>query len=146
MNLKKAKENARKLIATAVMIAAIAGLLLFGLSFFILDIYDISLATKEIAQFNIRINALFIPVFSFNISLYFTLRAGGDTKSTFLMDAGYMWILPVPISLTLSYFTNLPVTMMFLIVQTLDIPKMLFGISRYRKENWVRNLSKEDNI
>ncbi len=144
--LEKAKENARKLIATAVMIAAIAGLLLFGLSFFILDIYDISLATKEIAQFNIRINALFIPVFSFNISLYFTLRAGGDTKSTFLMDAGYMWILPVPIALTLSYFTNLPVTMMFLIVQTLDIPKMLFGISRYRKENWVRNLSKEDNI
>lgn len=141
--LEEAKDNAKKLIATAVIVAAAAGLILFALSFFILNIYDVSDATKQIAQFNIRINALFIPVFSFNVTLYFTLRAGGDTKSTFLMDAGYMWFLPVPIALLLSYFTDMPVTMMFLFVQMLDIPKMLIGLSRYRKEHWVRNLAIE---
>lgn len=142
--LDQAKDNAKKLIATAMMVASVAGIILFILSFFILNIYDVSEATKEIAQFNIRINALFIPIFSFNVTLYFTLRAGGDTKSTFLMDAGYMWILPVPLALVLSYFTNLPVTLMFLCVQMLDIPKMFIGLSRYKKEHWVRNLAKED--
>jgi Na+-driven multidrug efflux pump len=142
--LDQAKDNAKKLIATAVMVAVAAGFILFILSFFILNIYDVSDATKKIAQFNIRINALFIPVFSFNVTLYFTLRAGGDTKSTFLMDAGYMWILPVPTALLLSYLTALPVTLMFLLVQMLDIPKMVIGLSRYRKEHWVRNLAKED--
>ncbi|MDY0294427.1 MAG: MATE family efflux transporter [Acholeplasmataceae bacterium] len=141
--LEEAKDNAKKLIATAVIVAAAAGLILFALSFFILNIYDVSDATKQIAQFNIRINALFIPVFSFNVTLYFTLRAGGDTKSTFLMDAGYMWFLPVPTALLLSYLTDMPVTMMFLFVQMLDIPKMLIGLSRYRKEHWVRNLAIE---
>jgi putative MATE family efflux protein len=142
--LDQAKDNAKKLIATAVMVAVAAGFILFILSFFILNIYDVADATKKIAQFNIRINALFIPVFSFNVTLYFTLRAGGDTKSTFLMDAGYMWILPVPTALLLSYLTALPVTLMFLFVQMLDIPKMVIGLSRYRKEHWVRNLAKED--
>ncbi|HAX02394.1 MAG: hypothetical protein A2Y45_03775 [Tenericutes bacterium GWC2_34_14] len=139
--LDEARDNSKKLIATAVMVAGAAGIILFILSFFILNIYSVSELTKEVAQFNIRINALFIPVFSFNVTLYFTLRAGGDTRSTFLMDAGYMWIIPVPIALVLSYFTSLPVTMMFLIVQALDIPKMIFGLSRYRKEHWVKNLA-----
>lgn len=142
--LAKAKDNAQKLIATAVMVAAVAGFLLFILSFFILNIYDVSQTTKQIAQFNIRINALFIPIYSFNVTLYFTMRAGGDTKSTFLMDAGYMWVLPVPIALMLSYLTSLPVTLMFLFIQMLDIPKMLFGLTRYRKDNWVRNLAIDD--
>lgn len=139
--LDEARKNAKKLIATAVMVATVAGFILFALSFFILNIYDVEDLTKNIAQFNIRINALFIPIYSFNVTLYFTLRSGGDTKSTFLMDAGYMWVLPVPLALLLAYVTNLPVTMMFLMIQAMDIPKMAFGISRYKKEHWVKNLA-----
>jgi len=141
--LEEAKENAKKLIFTAVMIAIVAGIVLFILSFFILDIYSVDIETKRVAQFNIRINALFIPVYSFNVALYFTLRSGGDTKSTMMIDSGYMWLVPVPVSLLLSYLTQLPITLMFLIVQSLDIPKMMFGLSRYRKEHWVKNLAKE---
>lgn len=144
--LEKAKDNAKKLIAFSVVFAMFTGVLLFILSFFIVDIYDVTNITKDIATFNIRINALFIPVYSFNVAIYFTLRAGGDTKSTFMMDAMYMWIIPVPVALMLSYLTKLPVTTMFLIVQTLDIPKMLFGLSRYKKERWVKNLANEEQI
>lgn len=141
--LDQARENSQKLITTAVIVAIAAGIILFILSFFILNIYDVEEVTKQMAQFNIRINALFIPVFSFNVTMYFTLRAGGDTRSTFMMDAGYMWVIPVPIALLLAYLTHLPVTMLFLIVQSLDIPKMAFGLSRYRKEHWIRNLAIE---
>ena len=142
-NLQEAKENSKKLIAFSVFIAIIAGSILFILSFFILDLYDVAEVTKRTAAFNIRVNALFIPVYSFNVALYFTLRAGGDTKSTIMIDAGYMWVVPVPIALALAYFTNLPVTLMFLLVQSLDIPKMAFGLARYKKEHWVKNLAEE---
>jgi Na+-driven multidrug efflux pump len=141
--LDQARDNAKKLIFTSVLIAIAAGIFLFILSFFILDIYSVDFATKRVAQFNIRINALFIPVYSFNVALYFTLRSGGDTKSTMLIDSGYMWVVPVPVAMILSYFTQLPITMMFLIVQSLDIPKMLFGLHRYKKEHWVKNLAKD---
>ncbi|MBN2267917.1 MAG: MATE family efflux transporter [Acholeplasmataceae bacterium] len=141
--LDEAKENAKKLIAFSVFIAVIAGLILFILSFFILNIYDVADTTKDIARFNIRINALFIPVYSFNVALFFTLRSGGDTKSTFMIDSGYMWVVAVPIAMILAYFTDLKVTMMFLLIQSLDLPKMFFGLSRFKKEHWVKNLASE---
>ena len=143
--LIEAKDNARKLIAFAVFFAMCMGVLLFILSFFILDIYKIAEETKAIALFNIRINALFIPLFSFNISLYFTLRSGGDTKSTLLMDSVYMWVVAVPIAYAISRWTNWPVTLMFLIIQLTDIPKAIFGLSRYRKGYWIKNLAKNEN-
>lgn len=139
--LEQAKDNAKKLIAFSVGVAIIAGMILFVLSFFILGIYDVVDTTKQIAAFNIRVNALFIPFYSFNVALYFTLRAGGDTKSTMLIDSGYMWVVPVPIAMVLAYFTQLPVTLMFLIVQSMEIPKMLFGLSRYQKGYWIKNLA-----
>ncbi len=145
-DLQQAKDNAKKLIAFSVVFAAAAGLMLFILSFFILNIYDVSEATKRTAAFNIRVNAIFIPVYSFNVALYFTLRSGGDTKSTMMIDSGYMWAVPVPVSLALAYFTKLPVIYMFLIVQMLDIPKMLFGLSRYRKGHWIKNIAKDNDL
>ena len=142
--LEKAKDNAKKVIAFAVMFAFVTGAMLFILSFFILDLYDITDATRRIAGNNIRINAVFIPVYSFNVSMYFTLRAGGDTKSTMLMDSGYMWVMQVPIIFVLARVTNLDVIMLFLIVQLLELPKSVFALHRYRKENWVRNLAIEN--
>ncbi len=144
--LEEAKDNARKLIAFAVFFAACMGVLLFILSFFVLDIYRVSEETKAIAMFNIRVNAIFIPVYSFNVALYFTLRSGGDTKSTLLMDSVYMWVVAVPIAFVMSRFTDWPVTIMFLIVQLTDIPKGLFGLSRYRKGYWIKNLAKNEDI
>ncbi|MCR3906642.1 MAG: MATE family efflux transporter, partial [Tenericutes bacterium] len=139
--LEQAKDNAKKLIAFSVGVAIVAGIILFILSFFILGIYDVADTTKQIAAFNIRVNALFVPFYSFNVALYFTLRSGGDTKSTMLIDSGYMWIVPVPIAMLMAYFTQLPVTLMFLIVQSTEIPKMLFGLSRYNKGYWIKNLA-----
>jgi putative MATE family efflux protein len=139
--LEEAKDNAKKVIAFAVVFAFFTGLILFGLSFFIVDLYDVSEATKILAGKNIRINAIFIPVFSFNVSMYFTLRSGGDTRSTMLMDSGYMWVVQVPLIFILARVTNLNVVMLFLIVQGLELPKSIFALSRYKKENWVRNLA-----
>ncbi|MFP4287191.1 MAG: MATE family efflux transporter [Candidatus Izemoplasmataceae bacterium] len=142
--LEVAKDNARKLIAFAVMLAIGAGSILFILSFFVLDFYSINESTKSIALFNIRINALFIPFYSFNVALYFILRSGGDTLSTVLMDSGYMWAIAVPIALILAFFTSMPITLMFLMIQSLDIPKAFIATARYKKGRWLRNLAKSD--
>ncbi len=139
--LEEAKDNAVKLIAFSVFVAFIFGLLLIVGSFFIPNLYDVSESTREIVAFNIRVNGVFIPVFAFNMGLFFVIRAGGDTKSTLLMDAVFMWVVSVPMALGLAYFTKMDVRIMFLIIQANDIPKGVFAIVRYRKGNWVRNLA-----
>ena len=144
--LDQAKDNSKKLIFASMVFSAFMGVLLFVLSFFILGIYDISEEAKRIAEFNIRVNALIIPVLAFNVSMYFTLRAGGDTKSTFLMDSVYMWIAQVPVVFLLSRLTTLPANMLFLIVQLLEVPKMAFAYARYKRGYWIRNLHDSNEI
>ncbi|MBI9009215.1 MAG: MATE family efflux transporter [Tenericutes bacterium] len=139
--LELAKENSKKLIFAALVTAVCMGVILFILSYFVIDIYNVLDETKAYAAFNIRVNAITIPIVAFNVSMYFTLRAGGDIKSTFIMDSGYMWTIQVPIIFILSRVTDLPITMLFLIVQLLEIPKMGFALARYRKGNWIRNLA-----
>ena len=139
--LEAARENAKKLIAFSVMIAIVAGMLLFSLSFFIVHIYNVADTVKNIAQFIIRVQSILIPVYTFNVCLFFTFRAGGDTKSTFIFDSGFMMAVSVPIALALSFFTMLPITLMFLLVQMTEIPKLTFGLWRYKKGHWIKNLA-----
>lgn len=143
--LKEAKENSKKIIVFAFVLAIILGVLLFILSFFILNLYEISSETEMIAKFNIRVNAIIIPIISLYIALYFTLRSGGDTRSTMLMDSGYIWVVQVPVVFILSRFTGMRVIHMFLIIQLLEIPKVALAYSRYRKEYWLRNLAIENS-
>jgi putative MATE family efflux protein len=139
-----AKDNAKKLIFTAFAFSIFTGVILFGLSYFIVDIFQFEDITKSWASFNIRVNALFIPLYSLNVAIYFTLRSGGDMRSTVMMDSGFMWVVSVPVALSLAYFTTLPITLMFLLVQSLEIPKSIFGLYRYKKEYWLKNLAKND--
>ncbi|MGM0495530.1 MAG: MATE family efflux transporter [Bacillota bacterium] len=143
--LKEAKENSLKIITFAVIFAFILGIILFVLSFFVLNLYDITAETKAIAQFNIRVNAFVIPIISLYMALYFTLRSGGDTRSTMIMDSGYIWVIQVPVVFLLARLTNLGVIYLFLIVQLLEVPKVLLAYSRYKKEYWLRNLAKEND-
>jgi putative MATE family efflux protein len=139
--LEMAKDNARKMIAFGVLFSLFAGVLLFIASFFVLDIYQVSEEAKTIARFCIRVNSVFIAVYAFNVAMYFTLRSGGDIKSTLQMDSGFMWVVMVPVAMVLAYFTTMSVTLMFLIIQSLDIPKAFFAVNRYKKGLWVKNLA-----
>ncbi|MFW5888951.1 MAG: MATE family efflux transporter [Bacillota bacterium] len=143
--LREAKENSVKIITFAVCFSIILGLILFVLSFFVLNLYDITEETKAIAKFNIRVNAFIIPIISLYMALYFTLRSGGDTRSTMIMDSGYIWVIQVPTVFLLARLTELGVIYLFLIVQILEIPKVLIAYSRYKKEYWLRNLAKEND-
>jgi putative MATE family efflux protein len=108
--LDEARDNAKKVIATAVVFACFMGIVLFTLSFFIVDLYDVEILTRQTAIFNIRVNSMFIPIYAFNVSLYFTLRSGGDMRSTMMIDSGFMWVISVPFAMILAHLTSLPVT------------------------------------
>ncbi len=141
--LKEAKENAIKIMYFAVFLALLMGLILFILSYFIMDLYSVSAETKAITIYALRINALMIPIMSLNVTIYFTLRSGGDTRSTILMDSAFVWTIQVPTVFLISRLTNLPVTILFLIVQGLEIPKMLYGFTRFNRDTWMKNLAIE---
>ena len=145
-SLEEAQLNAQRLIFIATVFAVFVGVVQFAISFFVLDIYTVSESTKLAAQFNIRVNSMFVPLYTMNVTMFFIIRSGGDTISTFLMDSGFMWVIAVPIALSLAFFTTLPITTMFLIIQGTEFLKVGFAYYRFGKKKWVKNLAQTPEI
>jgi putative MATE family efflux protein len=145
-SLDEAEANAKRLILVATVLALLVGLIQFALSFVVLDLYSVSAITKEAAQFNIRVNAMFVPLYTMNVTIFFIIRSGGDTLSTFLMDSGFMWVIAVPIALSLAFFTTLPITWMFLLIQGTEFLKVSFAFSRFFQRRWIKNLANTPEV
>ena len=145
-SLAEAEGNAKRLILIATALAIIVGVLQFGLSFVVLDLYSVSTMTKQAAQFNIRVNAMFVSLYTLNVTIFFIIRSGGDTLSTFLMDSGFMWVIAVPFALVLAFFTDLPITWMFLLIQGTEILKVAFAFNRFFQRRWIKNLANTPDV
>lgn len=82
-------------------------------------------------------------MFAHTLSLtsYFTLRVGGKTGLTMILDTGLMFILYIPVSWLFVLLTNLDLVYIFLIVTSLDIIKSIIGIIMVKSKTWVRNIT-----
>ena len=145
-SLEEAELNAKRLIFIATALAVIVGVIQFGLSFFVLDLYSVSEVTRQSAEFNIRVNSLFVPLYTMNVTIFFIIRSGGDTLSTFLMDSGFMWVVAVPVALALAFFTTLPITIMFLLIQGTEFLKVAFAFNRFFQRRWIKNLANTPDV
>lgn len=84
-----------------------------------------------------------LPIISLYYSSYFTMRAGGKTLLTFFFDSGYTFMFTFMVALCLTRFTNLPIFNVYLLVQCVDIPKAVLGITLVKKGIWVHNIVNE---
>ena len=142
-DLKKAKDNAYKLVCFGIMCAMVFLVLMFGTSFFAPYLYNVSLEAQHLAASFLRVMSIFFVMYVFNSSIYFVLRAGGDTKSTLFMDSCFMWVCNIPVVAGLSYFTGLNVILLYVLGQMTDVLKAGLSYHMLRREKWVRNLTAE---
>ena len=139
--LEEAKENAYKLLGFSLILAGVILVLMFATSYVAPYFYNVSMEAKHLSANFLRIMALFFVLYMFNTSIYFILRAGGDTKSTLFMDSGFMWMLNIPLVILLAYHTNLHVLIVYAIGQSTDVLKACVSYYLLKKEKWVKNLT-----
>ena len=141
--LDEAESNAYKLMMVAFLSAVVVGSLLFIMAPFVVGLYDISDQTYTWALITTRYNSVLICLYSVNVAIYFTLRSGGDMRSTVYADAGFTWVIMVPLALILAYFTNLDVTWLFLLVKGTELLKFFYALGLIKKKRWLQNLANE---
>ena len=83
---------------------------------------------------------MFIPVHAFANASYFTIRSGGKTLVTFLMDSVFIMGVNVPIAFALYYVFNLPIWVSFPLIQAIDIIKVIIGMILVKKKVWLNNI------
>lgn len=138
--IDEAKDTAWKLMAAAVASNLVMSTLLFALSPLIPQIYNTEPHVREIAMKMLWVVAAMMPMYSMSHCAYFTLRSGGRTIITFFFDSGFTWGVSVPVAYALANMTTLSVVPMYLLVQSLELIKVVIGVILVRRGVWVRNI------
>jgi putative MATE family efflux protein len=69
------------------------------------------------------------------------MRSGGDTRFAYLMDAGAMWGLGVPLALLGAFVLQLPVHQVYMLVMGEEAVKFLASLWRFRSKRWIHDLA-----
>ena len=145
-DLEKGRDNAYKLIIFSCLLSLVFALMLFGASFMMPLLYrNVSDEALALSSSFMKVMALFFILYMFNTQCYFTLRAGGDTRSTMFLDSFFMWLFNIPLVYFLAYLTDINVLLVYIIGQSTDLLKAFLSISLVRKEKWVSNLTVENS-
>ena len=140
-HLDEARNNGYRLLGFSTMLSLIFGLGMFGASFVVPGLYNVSDAAREVAVTVLRIQSCMFWIYMFTCMCYFILRAGGDTKNTLLMDSVFMWTVNLPLVGLCTYLTDFPIVGLYLVGQLTDLIKLFISYKMVRKEKWVRNLT-----
>ncbi|MCQ2399355.1 MAG: MATE family efflux transporter, partial [Clostridia bacterium] len=138
--LDEAKDTDRKMIALSVMLAVGMAIILASLSPVFPLLYNTTDDIRALATYLILIASTIMPFSAFNNASYFTIRAGGQVLLTVIFDSGFMWAVSVPVLFCLSRFTVIDIYLLFVIGQSMEILKFVFGFILIKKNNWVRRL------
>lgn len=139
-NLELARKHAYQLRQFSVWLAVIFGILIFLASFITPHFYNISREIFDNATNLIRVQACFFWIYVYNTEIFFIIRAGGDVKSTLMMDAVFIWLVNIPIVYLLATLTNVDIFLLYICGQCTDIIKMFVCTHYFNKGKWIKNL------
>ena len=138
--LDKARDTARKMMAFSIFCAAMMALLLIVMSALFPRLYNVSGEVRTLATFMILVSAALLPFSAYAHAAYFTIRSGGRVLVTLLFDSVYMWALVVPLVFVLSRFTDMSIHWLFVVGQSVEIVKCIFGYILLSRINWAKRL------
>ena len=140
---EEAKENSLRLTRFTGALGLVVALMVISISGVFPTFFETTESIRALGRNFIIINAIFLPLHGILNSLYFTLRSGGKTFITFLFDSVFSWIFIVPTAFVLCKYVNLPILTIFVLVNGLEIIKIIIGYVLIKKGVWISNLAKE---
>jgi Na+-driven multidrug efflux pump len=70
-----------------------------------------------------------------------TLRSGGDTVYSLILDGFVIWLVGVPLAALGAFFFMFPIQLVYLMVLSEELTKFVFGLRRYFSRKWINNLA-----
>lgn len=141
-DVPRAVKTGRSSLLLTIGFAALVGLLLRLFAPYLLALYQVSEGVHETALRLLTVLALTLWVRSANMLLIVgVLRAGGDTRFAFIVDAGLIWSIGVPLAFIGAFVLHLPVYFVYPLVVSEEFAKFAIGLVRFRSRRWVNNLA-----
>jgi len=140
---EKALADTWKLEAFGFFCAAVSGLLLILVAPYIPNIYTgTSHEVRAMASRLLVIAGCIMPIISIAHVSYFVLRSGGKTIITFLFDAGYTWVISVPLAVLMVNVFGTDIYTAYATVEGVNITKCIIAFILIKKRVWMQNIAK----
>ncbi|MCR4955183.1 MAG: MATE family efflux transporter [Lachnospiraceae bacterium] len=138
--LKEAEKYAGWLMAFALFVSTVVGLIAFPTAFWFPNMYNTTGEILELATYIILTSAVCMPMWSYSNVCYNVLRSGGKTGITFLFDFVFTWGIQIPICYFLAYHTQMPFKILYVVVIYTEIIKDMIGYFMVKSGFWVQNI------
>jgi Na+-driven multidrug efflux pump len=135
---------ARTFIGLAVSFAFVTGGAAFIFRDLIINIFEISGATKAYTSQLFTVVTVFILLKAFNcVSIVGIFRGGGDTKTGMIIDSCFMYLIGIPLGFTAMYFLKLDVRFVFAFLISDELFKLPVVAWRVKSRRWIRNITRD---
>ena len=139
--LKQAKLDAKKMIRIGLSIYIIGCALVLCTSPIAPFLFSLQGESRHMAMQLLMIKACITWTQGYSETIYYILRAGGDTRSVLCIDGLFTCFGPLLLSTLCARVLHIPMLWMFAIVEGSSIFKIFIATWFYRKETWLKNLT-----
>ena len=142
-NLDAAKDYGDRLCRLSILMGALSGLLLLGLSPLILGFSNLSPAAQGYLKGMLFMCTYYLIGKSVNSTVIAGIFcAGGDSRFGLFCDAVTMWVVTVPLGLLTAFYFKIPILAVYFIINLDEIIKLPAVYIHYKKYNWVRDITR----
>jgi len=138
---EEAYDVSKKALKLAELISIFAAIICIIITFFIVELFDVSEEVKKMVRITITISMSFLPIKLFNgMNVVGFLRAGGDTRFSFIVEGSTLWFIGVPLSAIGGLVLNLSFPVVYLLTMTEEVIKSIILYFRYKSKKWLNNV------
>ncbi|QTA38524.1 MATE family efflux transporter [Thermosipho ferrireducens] len=138
---EKAYEISKKILKLAELVAVIAGTITVIVTLYAVNLFDVSNDIKNLVRITMTISMGFIPIKVFNgVNIVGFLRAGGDTRFSFALEASTLWLLGVPLAVLSGLVLKLNFPLVYLFTMSDELTKAAILLWRYKSKKWIKNV------
>jgi Na+-driven multidrug efflux pump len=139
----RAYDFSKRFLKISLAAAVMVGLVIFAASELILTIYKVSPTVTYYARNILWVLAAALWMKTSNLMFFIgILRSGGDTRFTFLLDSGSIWLFGVPMAYLGAFVFHLPVYFVVVMLLADEVFKLVMVMLRFTSKKWINNLTK----
>jgi putative MATE family efflux protein len=139
---KLAHLYAGRSIGIALAFGIVTGFIVLLLRNPVLSLYNVSPNVIHDAYMIMTIAAFAIWLRASNMVIIIgTLRSGGDTVYSLILDGFVIWLVGVPLAAAGAFIFMLPIHLVYMLVLSEELTKFILGLRRYFSRKWINNLA-----
>ena len=141
---EKAKEYSRTVGVLSIIMGIMAGCVILIIRPIVVDFYNVSQTTKDIAIQIMNSMSIIVIFQSFGVTLMMgVLRGGGDAKFVLVNDIIFLWLVAIPCGFLTAFVLKWPIAAVFFVVKSDEIIKSIIASVRVLSGKWVRNVTRD---